>query len=394
MSLKPIEMKIIEMSLPTGIINRRYVFGQDAQETRALRAAFSNLIKFNALKDVVVARRSDSGSGIHRCYLTPAGFKAYISQLPPGHILYGYNGPHTIRGNFNDEGKNRLVRESDVRTILASVGVLDVFATTIKGTTPFLTKRELWQAIDQITVRSNLADSLLLTVLNYADSRGLVGNLSSIAHPVLFDKRFALETLQKSIFSSGLVANFGTGEAYSVYKHLEFPPKPGWVKKQHTERLDASLLKAGINAEIEPYYKDCVRNAILLVDTWDQLEMFITKMPADFPEPYSHCFPIVVSATYPDQLQLLKTLLHSKLSDVINSTKNTILSTHPHLTPYVRSDRILNYRDNNNNFYSVATIIDLTLIRRKKTHLICYQDQYDYYHSLLPKATLLTIKRI
>ena len=76
MALTKLELKLIEMALPSGIIDRRYLFGANELETRKVRAVFTNLVKLNVFKRIAVATRSDSGSDIHRFYLTEAGFCA------------------------------------------------------------------------------------------------------------------------------------------------------------------------------------------------------------------------------------------------------------------------------------------------------------------------------
>ncbi len=390
MALTKLELKLIEMALPSGIIDRRYLFGANELETRKVRAVFTNLVKLNVFKRIAVATRSDSGSDIHRFYLTEAGFREYINSLFPSHLLYGYNGSHTIRTGLNAEGTTRLVRLSDARTILASFGVRDVFATTITSAAPFENKTILFKAMNKIASSNNYNDAFLWAVLDRADRRMLYGDLSTLEHPVFFDKRFAfLHFNKKGIFSSGLVANFQTGESYSVYKYLEFPCNSYWKSEQHYEILNYPLVDAGIKTDD---YKQSL-NALLLLDTYDQLLKFIALMSEEFPMPYKRFVPIIVNANRPKELHVLRTLLYSTYVDALNATQHQILAKYPHLRHRHRDDNTLMYVDGGTCF-TVGTIINLYLIRQRiPPNWIVFDDQYDLYRKLFPSSIILTIPR-
>ena len=401
MILKPIELKVLEWSMPIGIISRRYLYGADDAETRNLRDAFSSLVKAGLLSEHVVFHDTTTGRDHKRYYITPKGFLTLVECLPEEHPLKYATEPCTIRSGLSSAGQKSIVRMADVKTVFAGLGVDDMYSLLANGKNPFsffgppTSDRTYKAAYDPSS--PNYIDQVMGQMVQQARSTGMTMDFDFFGRSIFVPLRY-MRAFPKPVNNAlGVVLDFRDKTVYVVFKGLiDDPQKLFWSKRAYERMLFEPAYCAH---KFTSTYAIAPRNALFFLDQVCSLpkllDTVISQPPNDFPAPFGCILAIVLRDSQPDGIPLLRQVLRLGIKALYQLEQSYIMHCCPSLQ--CRYSDPTKLYDAEKEYY-VGTIADLCQIlnylkRGGKDFWICYEDQVPLYGRYIPLDRIISIPR-
>lgn len=401
MQLTPTELTVLEWAMPTGIIARRYIYGTDAAQTRRLRAAFSALVNAGALSEHVIWHDTTTGRDHKRYYITPTGFRALVDALPDEHPLKQKIDPCSIRTGLNAASQNRLARQADAKTVLAGIGVDDMYSLLANGQNPFCffgdptSDQTYYNAYDPTS--PNYIDQVMARLITDAKAAAMTMDFAGSPHPFFMPIQYMHINNKYTNNALGVIVDFRDTTVCVVFKNLIDNTNMYWNKRAYSLMLafSSGFFRHGFAAPVNSR----PHNALLFLDQASSLDTLldtiITQPPKDFPDPFSVFIPIVLREPHPHGIPLLRQLMQFGLQALYRREQMYIMDCYPCLeyrSPYF--DRLYYGRKK----ILIGTILNLYQISsyaksNSDDYWICYQDQVTLYERFVPHDHIISIPR-
>ena len=383
------EVRVLLLSLPTGIIDSKSLFGATEQETRRLRTAFSNLHNYGYLTDHIVAHDTETGRDFTRSYLTQAGAIALCDALPADHPLQVLrNHPVNIRSGRNESHLSRMVRYADVSCFLACAGAETALTCPLNlGYNPFFV------GVPNLRSESpNLEDILK----DEAYFQGfLLPELTDSSSGVVYFQSDYVRIARKYNNSIGLLIDFAHKDGYIVLKSL-FRKPLRWCGNTYTSCLEVYFIRFFKDWKIQNTdYRGNLRDAILVVDTKAELIAYLDRANK-YEKPFSHIFVFLRRA---EGFESLRHLLADGLVKTLDAHLAIAKQVYG-VTGSIHQDGVA-VIDYHGAHCRLGTIIDIkgvatckkSHINHKDDYIICFADQVEYYSRVIKSKYLLAIPR-
>jgi len=388
--LSDAEARVLLLSLPTGIIDSKCLFGPTPQETRRLRTAFAALLTADYLSEHIVAHDKTAGRDFRRSYITQAGVDALCTTLPSTHPLQKYHDlPVNIRSGRNESHLSRMVRYADVSCFLACAGAETALTCPLTlGCNPFFVG-----APPLLHDSPNLEDQLKKELVNHCQA---LPALSSSSTGAVYFQSDYVRIANKYNNNTGLLIDFGHKDVYMVFKSLFRTPLRWYgetyrtcLALYHRYYFDRWGIRNTINGNL--------RDAILIVDTKSELLAYLDQA-SKYRSPFAHLFVFLRRAEGFEDLRYL--LEHGLVTTLENHLE--IAKREHGVTGKIDQNGATIIRYNGNRCL-LGTLLDVAAAGNWKkiyeqskddaAYYLCFEDQVEYYARAVNLKYLLPIPR-